>query len=85
MSGCNWLQTRVHPHFDPAATGTFGTPCRGREKKFDVKHAFLLRGPASMLHPSQLRGGKNFVDMVTLRINYRFGWGAARLNLARRN
>jgi hypothetical protein len=31
------------------------------------------------------RGGKNFVDMITLRINYRFGWGAARLNLARRN
>jgi hypothetical protein len=56
-----------------------------RWKNFDVKHAFLLRGPASMLHPSWLRGGKNFVDMVTLRINYRFGWGAARLNLARRN
>jgi len=38
-----------------------------------------------MLHPSWLQGGKNFVDMFTLRINYRFGWGAARLNLARRN
>jgi hypothetical protein len=30
-----------------------------------------------MFHPSWLRGRKNFVDMVTLRINYRFGWGAA--------
>ena len=38
-----------------------------------------------MLHPSWLPGGKNFVDMVTLRINYRFGWGTARLNLALRN
>ena len=38
-----------------------------------------------MLRPSSLPGGKNFVDMVTLRINYRFGWGATRLNLARGN
>jgi len=62
-----------------------GTYAHRSGKKFDVKHAFLLRGPASMLRPSSFPGGKNFVDMVTLRINYRFGWGAPRLNLARRN
>src|SRR3954469_6298905 len=28
----------------------------------------------------RLPGGKRIVDMVTLRINDRFGWGAARLN-----
>jgi hypothetical protein len=73
MSGCNWLPNQGASTFCPPSPPVLlGQPTEGG-KKIDVKQAFLLRGPASMLH----RGGKNFIDMVTLRINYRFGWGAA--------
>ena len=73
-----WLPQRIKKQ-----VGRYGHP--RREKDFEVKPAFLLRGPAAcFIHPGSPGGRKSSI-LVTLRINPRFCGGAVRLNRAWRN